>query len=146
MHHILLLRAASEFYERDNSLSLITCSTATLIVTNSLKKGLDLNWKPLPLVIALTIGILRVPLVVDGLKFVDFFWGTLNGFLIYSTALGVNETASSKNRINRITNRPVRDSINGDTQIFSKSKANLSLAGKVEKPVRLFFTSWIINQ
>jgi len=77
----------SEFFTIQSMLTLTGATTATLVIANSIQHSTGYNPKWLALVISIILSLLGV--YFSGGVSVDYFVGFVNGFLIYSSTLGL---------------------------------------------------------
>lgn len=124
--HLLFEIVQSGFFDKNSIYTLSSASGATVLVTGVIKYITRLEWKIIPLLVAFSIA-LTVLLKTKSNEYEDFLLFFLNSFLIYSSALGVNEFTS--NKINR------GDNTNNATILSGYNKSS--------KKNRVFFSSWL---
>jgi hypothetical protein len=96
----------SEFFTLQSMLTLTGATGAVFVISNGLQRAFDFNPKWLALLIAQILSIVGVFITTEA-SISDFFVGIVNGFLIYSTAVGVNQITGDKNPPNQISTRSV---------------------------------------
>jgi SNF family Na+-dependent transporter len=80
----------TEFFTLQSMLTLTGATGVVFVVSNGLQRVFNYNPKWMALLIAEVIAIIGVILTKNyGIS--DFFVGIVNGFLIYSTAIGANQ-------------------------------------------------------
>ncbi len=89
----------NEFFTIQSMLTLTGATGVVYVVSNSLQRVFDFNPKWLALLIAQIIAIVGV-FMSQNVGIGDIFVGVVNGFLIYSTAVGANQiTARNSNDV-----------------------------------------------
>jgi hypothetical protein len=78
----------SDFFTPASMLTLAGATLITTVITNSCQHAFNWNPKWLGLVVGIVIGIIGV-LLTENPKFVNYFMGIINGFLIYASATGI---------------------------------------------------------
>jgi len=104
MTHSFLLQVQnlpSEFFTLQSMLTLTGATGAVFVISNGLQRAFNFNPKWLALLIAQILSIVGVFITTEA-SISDFFVGFVNGFLIYSTAIGVNQISGEKNPPNEI--------------------------------------------
>lgn len=113
----------NEFFTIQSMLTLTGATTATLVIANSLQHAFGYNPKWLALLIALLLSILGT--YFTGGEAVDYFVGLVNGFLIYSSTLGLTIMT------------------NGTTAAATARTMKAQGESNASESKRKFFTPWI---
>lgn len=85
----------SDLFTPESMLTLAGATVMTTVITNSFQYAFNWNPRWFGLVIAMIIAIVGVVLTGDA-KFINYFVGVINGFLIYASSTGIMEMAGSK--------------------------------------------------
>jgi len=80
----------NEFFTLQSILTISGASGVVLLISNSLQSALNFNPKWLALLIAQVVSFISL-FIGDEIHFANVVLAILNGFLIYSTAVGANQ-------------------------------------------------------
>ena len=84
-----------EFFTPESMLTLAGATLITTVITNTCQHVFNWNPKWFGLLIALVIVIAGVQLT-DNPKFINYFMGIINGFLVYASATGIMQMAGAQ--------------------------------------------------
>jgi hypothetical protein len=91
----------SEFFTLQSMLTLTGATGVVFVISNSIQRVFDFNPKWLALLIAQILAIVGV-IMTKQTAVSDFFIGIVNGFLIYSTAVGANQITGNPGPQNNV--------------------------------------------
>ncbi|OXA93796.1 hypothetical protein [Flavobacterium hercynium] len=86
-----------EFFTLQSMLTLTGATGVVFVVSNGLQRAFNFNPKWLALIIAEVLAIVGV-ITTKQYAISDFFVAIVNGFLIYSTAVGTNQITGKENQ------------------------------------------------
>lgn len=85
----------SEFFTPESMLTLAGATLIVTVVTNTCQHVFNWNPRWFGLLIAFVIAMVGVVLT-DNPKFINYFMGVINGFLIYASATGIMQMAGTQ--------------------------------------------------
>jgi len=97
----------SDFFTPESMLTLAGATLIATVVTNTVQHVFNWNPKWFGLLIALIIALVGV-FMTDSPKFVNYFMGVINGFLIYASSTGIMQMAGTEPERTKGAGKPRR--------------------------------------